>query len=163
MVYNPVLDELFTACQGQGAWLQSPLFGQQPHRLHVTDTRNLGRALVLTEMGYDRSPDGVAAMLQRIERLLRSAKVQGFRSMGSCALNMCYVAAGRLDLYYEGKDSSMGPKPWDMAAAMLIVHEAGGITADPSNGSPLDFTSGRVLAANSPQLLASFLECINSP
>ena len=60
-----------------------------------------------------------------------------------------------------GKDGHFGPKPWDMAAAMLIVSEAGGITADPADGSPLDYTSGRVSASNSRELLQLFLQCVN--
>lgn len=53
-------------------------------------------------------------------------------------------------------------QPWDMAAAMLIVSEAGGITADPADGTPLDFTSGRVSASNSRELLQLFLQCVNA-
>ena len=99
VVYNPVLDELFTAQRGHGAFLS--VGGGAPQRLAVSSTRELQRAMVLTEFGYDRTPTGVAEMLQKIERLL-VARVQAVRSMGSCALNMCYVAAGRLDFYYEG-------------------------------------------------------------
>jgi inositol-phosphate phosphatase/L-galactose 1-phosphate phosphatase len=157
VVYNPVIDELFYAQLGQGAFLQ--VGSQEPRRLSVSSTQQLERALVLTEFGYDRTPEGVAEMLRRIERLLLR-RVQGMRSMGSCALNMCYVAAGRLDLYYEGKSETIGPKPWDSAAAMLIVHEAGGITADPLTGAPLDFTSGRVSASNSRALFDQFWQCV---
>lgn len=99
VVYNPVLDELFTAQRGSGAFLS--VGGSAPQRLAVSATRELQRAMVLTEFGYDRTLSGVAEMLQKIERLL-VARVQAVRSMGSCALNMCYVAAGRLDFYYEG-------------------------------------------------------------
>lgn len=159
VVFNPVLDELFTATRGGGAYLHTS-GDAEPRRLAVSTCAELQRALVLTEFGYDRTPDGVAEMLRRIQCLLL-ARVQGMRSMGSCALNMCSVAAGRLDLYYEGRNDKIGPKPWDSAAAMLIVAEAGGVTADPDSGAALDFTSGRVLATNSRALLQRFLECVH--
>jgi fructose-1,6-bisphosphatase/inositol monophosphatase family enzyme len=85
--------------------------------------------------------------------------VQSLRALGSCALNMCSVAVGRMDGYFEGRDRSYGPKPWDMAAALLILREAGG-TARDINGSDIDICSGRVLAANTPELAESLVKLL---
>lgn len=152
VVYNPVLNELFTAIKGKGAFLN----GQQ---IYTSPCKSLKSALVSVEFGYDRSEFGVDQMLSAIKSLLVN-RVQGLRSMGSCCLNMCYVAAGRLELYYEGKNSKIGPKPWDMAAARLIVTEAGGITADPATGGALDITSGRVLSSANQELLSEYLSIV---
>lgn len=88
---------------------------------------------------------------------------------------MCYVACGRLDMYYEGetndpllcielvsssgRDTSQGPKPWDMGAAAVVVEEAGGTVAD-LQGGPLDICSGRVLAANSANMASQLTEIL---
>lgn len=154
VVYNPVMNELFTAIKGRGSFLNLET------QLAVSSTKSINTALVGTEFGYDRSESGVAAFLKSITSILHS-KVHGIRSAGSCALNMCYVAAGRFDLYYEGTSSKIGPKPWDMAAGRLIVKEAGGICADPKyKGSDLDMTSGRVLSCCNQTLLDEFYTCV---
>ena len=152
VVYNPNLDEMFTAIKGKGAFLNNSA-------IKVSETVSLQSAVIGTEFGYDRTKQGVHQMVTAITSLLTSG-LQGMRSMGSAALNMCYVAAGRFDLYYEGKDKKIGPKPWDMAAGRLIVAEAGGLSVDPFMGKTLDITSGRVLAAANETLLAEYLRVV---
>lgn len=108
VVYNPFLDELFTAVAGQPAQLNS-----KP--IQVSDTGDLNRALVATGFPYDKSR--IPALLPRLHRVL--SHCQDIRRMGSAAIDICYVAAGRLDAYYETVS------PWDFAAARLIALQAG--------------------------------------
>eukprot|EP00884_Botryococcus_braunii_P021397 jgi/Botrbrau1/7941/Bobra.9_2s0099.1 len=134
VVYNPILEETYTAVKGQGAFLN----GEQ---IHVSETADLGDALVATELGISRDPETVEAIFGRVQKLAEN--VRGLRAAGSCALNMCSVAKGRLDSYYE---IGVGG-PWDMAAASLIVAEAGGTLLDPAGGA-FNLMSRRVLATN---------------
>jgi len=120
------------------------------HKISVSTIDRLDGAAVSAEFGYDRTPEGIPWLMARMTALL-AAKTQSLRMFGSCALNMCAVAAGRTDGYFEGKDKKYGPKPWDSAAAQLIVTEAGGVVGDP-DGGPFSLVTGRVLAANSPAL-----------
>ncbi len=121
VVHNPATDETFHATKGGGAFL---VRRGAERKLAVSATRTLGRAAIVTEFGYDRTPEGatvpvrgcpasgpvtaalpagVDEMLGRLRNLLVQARIQGIRSMGSAALNLCAVAAGWLDAYYEGK------------------------------------------------------------
>ncbi len=109
VVHNPANGELFSAVRGGGAWLGA-------ERLRCSDEDRLGQALVSTGFGYDadrrREQAGVAAALL--------PRVRDLRRMGSAALDLCQVAAGRLDAHYE-----WGLSPWDYAAGALIAAEAG--------------------------------------
>ncbi len=109
VVHNPENGELFCAVRGGGAWLNG-------RRLHCSDEAALGQALISTGFGYDadrrREQAGVAAALL--------PQVRDLRRMGSAALDLCQVAAGRLDGHYE-----QGLWPWDYAAGGLIAAEAG--------------------------------------
>ncbi len=111
-VYNPYIDELFQAAGGRGATLNG-----QPIR--VSTTENIGDALLATGFPYDihqRSDD----VLDLFRKMVLVA--QGVRRAGSAALDLCYVAAGRLDGFWE-----QSLKPWDTAAGCVILKEAGGI------------------------------------
>ena len=108
-VFAPAVGELFTASRAGGAWL-----GER--RLSVTTETPAG-ALLATGFGYDPSThDGDLATVRRVMTMARD-----LRRAGSAALDLAYVAAGRLDGYFE-----RGLKPWDFAAGALIVEEAGG-------------------------------------
>lgn len=121
-VYAPAADELFTAAKGQGACL-----GEE--RLAVTTETPAG-ALLATGFGYDPSThDGDLAAVRRVMPIARD-----LRRAGSAALDLAYVAAGRLDGYFE-----RGLKPWDFAAGALLVAEAGGTV------SRIDLLSSRPL------------------
>jgi myo-inositol-1(or 4)-monophosphatase len=125
VIYDPTRDECFRAAAGQGAWLTSPA-GIRP--LRVSATGNLGHGLLATGFPYDAhtSPlDNGAYVARFIKRAF------GLRRAGSAALDMAYVAAGRLDGYWEFKVS-----PWDVAAGILLVLEAGG-TVIAIDGSPV--------------------------
>jgi len=134
VVYNPILDELFTAVQGRGAFLNGK-------RINVSTQEHIGNALLATEIGTKRDKETVDATTNRINSLL--FKVRSLRLSGSCAMNLCGVACGRLDMFYE---LGFGG-PWDVAGGALILQEAGGLVFDPS-GDEFDLMSHRVAATN---------------
>jgi myo-inositol-1(or 4)-monophosphatase len=132
VVYDPLLDELFAARAGGGAF-------RNGRRIAVSRETQLQRALVSTGFAYDKavSEDDNT---REFRAFLKSARE--VRRDGSAALDLCYVAGGRFDAYWEFK-----LKPWDVAAGTLIVTEAGGRVTDTLGGG--EFRSGRsVLASN---------------
>jgi myo-inositol-1(or 4)-monophosphatase len=133
VVYNPIMDEIFTAEKGKGAFLNDR------RRLRVAARKDLGDCLVATDIPH-RGKKGKDVW--RAEAAILMNEVAGLRRSGSAALDLCWVAAGRYDGYWE-----RGIKPWDMAAGMLIVREAGGIVTD-FDGADKMFDTGEVLAAN---------------
>jgi myo-inositol-1(or 4)-monophosphatase len=111
VVYNPFLDEMFTAERGGGAFLNG-------NTIHVSSLADIGISLLATGFPYDKA----ISKKNNIPEFNRVVpRVQGIRRMGSAAIDLSYVACGRLDGYWEGKLN-----PWDMAAGSLIVEEAGG-------------------------------------
>lgn len=131
VVYNPVLEEMFTAERGTGAALNG-------RPLRVSTTAELGRSLLASGFPYDRTAAPYALDLWGRFTLL----TQGMRRAGSAALDMCYVAAGRLDGYYEQQVQA-----WDLAAGLIILLEAGG-KATNYRGEPFDLEGREVLASN---------------
>ncbi|KAJ3410734.1 hypothetical protein HDV05_003454 [Chytridiales sp. JEL 0842] len=116
VVYNPILNELFTASLHSGSFLNN-----QPLPLHPpTPLSALSEALVATEYGYCRDGN-LDSKLETIKGVLK-APTRGIRSLGSAALEACYVARGALDAYWEA-----GVHVWDVAAAAIIVRESGGL------------------------------------
>ncbi|XP_010538424.1 PREDICTED: inositol-phosphate phosphatase [Tarenaya hassleriana] len=134
VVYNPIMDELFTGVQGKGAFLNG-----KP--IKVGSQSELVKSLLATEAGTKRDKATLDESTNRINILL--AKVRSLRMSGSCALNLCGIACGRLDVFYE---LGFGG-PWDIAAGIVIVTEAGGVVYDPS-GKELDITAQRIAASN---------------
>lgn len=116
VVYDPMHVELFSAQRGSGAWCNG-----KPVR--VSTAPDLTRSVICTGFSYERG----ALMLRTIEsiRKLLVKNIQGIRRSGAASLDCCYVACGRFDGYFEYRLS-----PWDFAAGMLIVQEAGGVCAD---------------------------------
>lgn len=115
VVYDPLRDECFRAARGEGAWLVAP---QGVRRLRVNDPVPLARALVATGFGYD--PRDRARQAATVATVIPAAR--DVRRGGAAALDLCWVAAGRVDGYYEDTTSR-----WDWAAAALIAHEAGAV------------------------------------
>lgn len=132
VVYDPSADELFTAERGAGAWLNG-------RRLAVSSTATLVDSLLCTGFPYSVREDRVRH-LRMFGAFLEEA--QGVRRLGSAALDLCYVAAGRLDGYWEEKIH-----PWDIAAGGLIVLEAGGAVTG-VGGEVFDPFRGHVMASN---------------
>ena len=131
-VYDPIREELFSAEKGKGAFLNN-------ERINVSSTAMLDRAMLCTGFPYDvrESADDI---LNFLEGFLKTA--QAIRRDGSAALDLCYVAMGRFDGFWE-----MRLKPWDIAAGALIVQEAGG-SATGLDNDLLDLKRGDVLASN---------------
>ncbi|XP_040442191.1 inositol monophosphatase 2 isoform X1 [Falco naumanni] len=105
----------------------------------------ISKALILTEIGPKRDPATLKLFLGNIERLLK-AQAHGVRVIGSSTLALCHLAAGAADAYYQ-----FGLHCWDLAAATVIIREAGGTVIDTSGG-PLDLMSCRVIAAGTREM-----------
>jgi inositol-phosphate phosphatase/L-galactose 1-phosphate phosphatase len=148
VVYNPVMDELFTAIRGKGAFLNG-----KP--IKVSSQTELVNSLLATGVGTGRDKSTVDASTNRINSLL--FQVRSVRMIGSCALNLCGVACGRHDLFYTFGFGG----PWDAAAGALIVNEAGGLVFDPS-GKDFDITSHQIAASN-PLLKDAFVKALQLP
>jgi len=114
VVYNPMLDELFTAESGKGAYLND-------NPIRVSSTADLDSSLLATGFPYDIRTSGNNNISHFTNFSLRA---QAIRRAGSAALDICYVACGRFDGFWELK-----LKPWDVAAASLVVSEAGGVVS----------------------------------
>jgi myo-inositol-1(or 4)-monophosphatase len=131
VVHDPMREETFVAERGRGATLNG-----EP--IKVSDTEEMIRALIVTGFPYDR-----AEMPEALELFGRfAATTQGMRRLGSAALDLCYVAAGKLDGYYE-----RGIWPWDLAAGSVIVEEAGGKLTN-YRGDVLDLHGREIVASN---------------
>jgi myo-inositol-1(or 4)-monophosphatase len=131
VAYAPSLDEMYVAEAGHGAFVND-------RPIHVSATDDLMQALLATGFPYDRAEFGRA--LRSFEMMSRRS--QAVRRAGSAVLDLCYVASGRLDGYWEHQIS-----PWDIAAGALIVVEAGG-RVSATDGSEFRVDGGQVLASN---------------
>lgn len=131
VVYNPISDDLFFAERGKGAFLNDS-------RIRVAARRELHHALVACPLPHIGRTDAV------INRELAAfqTEVAGLRRYGAAALDLAWVAAGRLDIYWE-----RGVKPWDLAAGIVLVREAGGFVSDIDGGDAM-FAKGHVVAGN---------------
>ncbi len=132
VIYEPTRDEMFWAEKGGGAYLND-------RRLRVSARRQLGDALIATGIPFRERGDH-PTYLATLARVM--AATSGVRRFGAAALDLAYVAAGRYDGFWE-----IGLFPWDMAAGLLLVREAGGLVSDLAGGQGM-MTSGNVLAAN---------------
>jgi myo-inositol-1(or 4)-monophosphatase len=131
VVHDPMGEETFVAERSRGATLSG-------RPISVSDTDEPIRALIATDFPYDRE-----RMPETLELFGRfSALSRGMRRLGAAALDLCFVAAGRLDGYYM-----RGVRPWDLAAGSLIVREAGGKLTD-YRGDELALDGGEIVASN---------------
>ncbi len=132
LVFNPVADEMFYAEKGKGAFLND-------RRLRVSARDTLGDALLATGIPFKGRP-GHQPFLTQLERVMK--EVAGVRRAGTASLDLAYVAAGRYDGYWE-----KGLQPWDIAAGILLVREAGGFVSD-FDGRKEALGKGDLVAAN---------------
>jgi myo-inositol-1(or 4)-monophosphatase len=132
VIFDPFHQELFRAAKGLGATLN-----RKP--IQVSKTNTLAQSLLVTGFAYDRreTPDNNYAEFCHLTHL-----TQGVRRGGSASIDLAYVACGRLDGYWE-----RGLSPWDIAAGIVLVQEAGG-QVSAYDQSPIDLSSGRILATN---------------
>jgi len=151
VVYNPIMEEKYTAYLGGGAFLNG-------RPIHVSSANEIGQALISTNVGYGRSPPVIDFMLGNVRTLLEH-KVRGLRMTGSAATLMCDVACGRLDSYFE-----WGVHSWDVAAGSIIVEEAGGVCISPTQTSrvtdPLNLTARSVLCGPK-EIVATLFPLLN--
>ncbi|WP_426702369.1 inositol monophosphatase family protein [Rhodanobacter sp. Col0626] len=132
VVFDPLRDELYTASKGDGAYLND-------RRMRVSKRENLGGAMIATGFPF-RQREHLVPQLDMTRAILGQA--EDIRRSGSAALDLAYVAAGRYDGYFE-----IGLKPWDMAAGVLLVHEAGGRYCDFAGRDGIP-ASGNIIAGN---------------
>jgi myo-inositol-1(or 4)-monophosphatase len=132
LVYNPVMDELFTAEKGKGAFLNDK-------RLRVANRREMPDCVFATGIPHLGKP-AHGDYLEQQRRVMRNAS--GVRRLGAAAIDLCYVAAGRFDGFWE-----TGLSPWDMAAGILMIREAGGFVTDFSGGQDM-FGTTSIVAGN---------------
>lgn len=132
VVYDPTMDELFTAEKGNGAYCNNKPIG-------VSDRSTLIESMLVTGFPYNikENPDNA---IQHFVNFVTEA--QAIRRLGSAALDLCYVAAGRLDGFWE-----VSLNPWDMAAGVLVLQEAGGKYTD-FRGFPSTIYNKQMLASN---------------
>jgi len=143
VIYDPTNNELFTATRGRGAYLNE-------RRIRVSKRVQLSEALIGTGFPFRdlQSLDEYLAMFREF-----TVRTAGLRRAGAAALDIAYVAAGRLDGFWE-----MGLSPWDMAAGALLVQEAGGLVGD-FRGDSGYVDSGRIVCGN-PKIFAQMLQVI---
>lgn len=142
----PAFDELYWAAPGLGSWCNG-------RRLAVSDCKRLEDALLTTGFAYDRQ--------QRLDNNYAefawfTHRTHGVRRAGAAAVDLAFVASGKVDGYWE-----RGLAPWDLAAGLVLVEEAGGVVTG-YDGSPADLSKGRVVAAGPSlhgQLLAGLATC----
>lgn len=143
VIYDPLRDELFTASRGRGAALEG-------RRIRVSQHARLEGALMGTGIPFKECDHRTAyfAMLQAVAQ-----SSAGIRRAGSAALDLAYVAAGRLDGFWE-----LGLAPWDLAAGILLIQEAGGYVGG-LTGQALRLERGDVVAAN-PKVFTELIQCM---
>ena len=149
-VYAPILGDLFLAERGKGAF-----HGKE--RVRVSQAAVLSQALVATGFSYERGPE-VEETFAAV-RSLFSRGIHGIRRFGAASLDLCYVGIGRFDAYFE-----MKVNPWDIAAGVVFVEEAGGKVTK-ADGSPPVLNELAILATNGmihEDLLSIISQCRNS-
>ncbi len=139
VTYDPLKEELFTAQQGQGAFLNG-------NPISVSDRQEVADSILGFDLGYVDEKAGTALDMMRS----LWPGLQSMRLMGSAALGLAYAAAGRIDLYFHHSLS-----PWDIASGLLLAREAGGEVVD-RQGRPADLYTPSVIAS-SPRLIDRFL------
>ena len=132
VIYNPIADELYWAEKGIGAYLND-------RRLRVSARTELADAMVMTGIPHSTA-ERAELYLPLLGRVM--PKVAGVRRFGAAALDLAWVASGRADAFWE-----LQLKPWDIAAGLLIVREAGGDVTDVTGGNDM-MTSGDIVASN---------------
>ncbi|MEQ1754886.1 MAG: inositol monophosphatase family protein [Micropepsaceae bacterium] len=132
VVYNPISDDMYSAEKGQGSW-------HNDRRLRVSARRDLADSLIATGIPHRGRP-GQNEFIHEVDAVMR--EVSGVRRFGSAALDLAWVASGRYDAFWERALS-----PWDIAAGIVLVREAGGLVSDLNSGQDL-LTNGHILASN---------------
>ena len=148
IVYNPILDELYTAKIGKGAFLNGK-------KLKVSQEDTFQKALLATGFPYTSSSNeaDLTDVLKKIKDVLPLC--QDLRRLGSASLDLCYVAKGTFDGYYE-----MNLRPWDVSAGVLILSEAGGVVTN-INGGEYNLFEDKYLVASNGKIHNEFIKNLN--
>jgi myo-inositol-1(or 4)-monophosphatase len=143
VVYDPMRGELFTASRGAGAHLEN-------HRIRVSKARTLDGALIATGLPYRANTKYLDAYMGMLRAVIE--QVAGVRRPGAAALDLAYVAAGRVDAFWE-----IGLSPWDTAAGTLLIQEAGGRIGTLSGA---EYTQQGHIVAGTPKVYTALLEVL---
>ncbi|CAG9862726.1 unnamed protein product [Phyllotreta striolata] len=143
VVYNPFMDELYTAIKGQGAYLNGV-------KIQTNGATDISKSVFNYELSLGVNTKYYDLYMYRLKHLLKH--IGGIRSMGSAVMGLCYVATGRMEAY-----QCDGLFPWDAAAGVLIVREAGGYVRD-SNGGEFDLMDPNYIATATKELSDKFME-----
>jgi myo-inositol-1(or 4)-monophosphatase len=143
VVYDPMRGELFTASRGAGAHLEN-------HRIRVSKARTLDGALIATGLPYRANTKYLDAYMGMLRSVIE--QVAGVRRPGAAALDLAYVAAGRVDAFWE-----IGLSPWDTAAGTLLIQEAGGRIGTLSGA---EYTQQGHIVAGTPRVYSALLEVL---
>lgn len=133
VVYNPIMDQMFSAKKDGGATMNGKT-------LKVSDTKEMEQSLILSEFGSSRDEKMQKAVIDNMYNVVM-APVRGIRGLGSAACNICAVASGQADAYFE-----TGMHIWDICAAGLILQEAGGVNIS-TDGSELNYLNRKFIGA----------------
>ncbi|KAK3737296.1 hypothetical protein QZH41_008203 [Actinostola sp. cb2023] len=135
VIYNCVLNEMYTAVKGKGSFLNGK-------KIMTTNETELGKSLIITELGYNREKEKLDIIMKNLRSIAKEPNAaHGVRLQGSAAYNLCTVARGAAEAYYE-----FGIHCWDIAAGILILVEAGGVVTNPKGG-PLNMMSRSIMGA----------------
>ncbi|KAM7379930.1 hypothetical protein PAMP_005426 [Pampus punctatissimus] len=148
VVYSCLENKMYTARRGRGAFCNGEM-------LQVSDQEDIRQSIIATEFGSSRDPEAVIKIFSSLRSIL-CIPVHGVRGAGTAAINMCLVASGCVEAYYE-----IGIHVWDVAAASLIVTEAGGVLMDVEGGQ-VDLMSRRIIAANSRTIGETIVKVIHA-
>lgn len=148
IVYNPILDEFFHGVRGEGAFLNGK-------KISVTNESVFKKSLIATGFPYscDKNIDDFNWVINKISKIL--PKVQDIRRLGSASLDLCYLSRGSFDGYYE-----MNLKPWDIAAGIIILGEAGGKISN-EKGEKHDIFKDKILLASNSKIHHHLVELIS--
>jgi len=141
IVYNPILDQLWTAKKGKGAFYNGK-------KIHVSQCKNLSKAMLVQEM-WGNSEEKKKMVFKNLHTFI--PKVRSIRAYGSAGINLAYLAMGAVDVYFD-----CGFHIWDYAAPLLIVTEAGGVAMDITGGK-VDYLARRMLATSTQELADQIL------
>lgn len=143
-VYDPIHDDLFSAEKGKGAYLNGK-------RITTSRKEDLDGAFLATGFPF-RERGRINEYLNGFNKIINSTG--GIRRCGAAAIDLCYTASGRFDGFWE-----FGLKPWDIAAGIVIIEEAGGVVLDIS-GNKIDLFKGDIIAASTKELARKMLELL---
>ncbi|CAL8293922.1 unnamed protein product [Lota lota] len=134
VVYSCIEDKMYTGRKGKGAFCDR-------EKLQVSDVTDIMKSMIISELGSNRDQETVSKIFSTMQKVL-CIPVHGLRGSGTAATNMCLVASGAVEAFFE-----IGVHCWDIAAGAVILTEAGGVLLD-VDGGPFDLMSGRMMSAN---------------